>query len=317
LLAGTKSNRSIFASGRDWLYWRARNLFLKLRHLQPDALYVKRRFKERFGYEPDLRSPKTLNEKIQWLKLYDRRPIHRVCADKLAVRGHVADRIGERYVVELLTVLSSADDLTPEKLPAAPFVIKGNLDSGSTVIVFDKAAVDWPAVRAQFRRSLRQNYYWREREWQYGGSKRRILIEKALVDEQGNPAVDFKLHCLNGKAAFVQVDQDRFAGHKRVLYDLDWNVIEGEWSHPMGRRIDRPAQLPELINLAERLACDFDYARIDFYLFEDRIYFGEITFHPQAGLGPFRPASLDLAFGERIVLTGLKPSTASARSAAS
>ncbi len=318
MLFRRNKNKSIFESGRDWIYWRTRNVLIKFRHLQPDGMYAKRRFKKMLGYELDLRSPKTLNEKIQWLKLYDRRPIHRICADKLAVRDHVAERIGEDYLIPLLRIFAKSDELVPERMPDPPFVLKGNLDQGSVVIVRDIGAADWPFIRARMKRVLRKNDYWKEREWQYGGSGRRIIVEKALLLPDGRPPPDFKLHCFNGKALIIQIDQDRYEGHKRVLYDRAWNIIEAEWSHPMGRPIDKPAQVSRLIDLAEQLAREFDYVRVDFYLFEDRIYFGEMTFHPQAGFAPFRPASFDLAFGEQLVLTPLKTAPkATARSALS
>lgn len=298
--------RSIFISARDWIYWRCRGVFSQLRRLISDRDFIRWRFHKVFGRLPDLVSPKTLNEKIQWLKLNDRRPINRICADKISVRAHVAERVGEQYLIRQYAVLTKAEELRPETLPAAPFVIKGNLDSGSTVIVRDKQTADWPAIRDLMRRSLRRNHYWKEREWQYGAPKRRILVEEALLDDEGMPPPDYKFHCFNGVVKIIQVDQDRLTSHKRILYDRDWTCIEGEWKHPRGRPVERPPQLDEAMRLAERLASDFDYVRIDFYIFRNRIYFGEITLHPQAGLGEFKPASLDFAFGEQLVLTGLR-----------
>lgn len=305
--------RSILRAAGDWIYWRGRGLLSKLQYLLPDRLHTELRFYNVFGYRPNLKSPKTLNEKIQWLKLYDRRPINRICADKVAVRKHVAETLGEQYLLRQYAVLSKAEELTPETLPPAPFVIKGNLDSGSTVIVRDKETADWPAIQDALRRSLRRNHYWKEREWQYGGSERRILVEEALIDDDGSSPPDYKFHCFNGVVKLIQIDQDRQTGHKRILYDRDWNCIEGEWKHPRGRPVERPPLLDEAMRLAERLASSFDYVRIDFYIFNGRLYFGEITFHPQAGLGEFRPASLDLAFGEQLVLTHLRKNPASAQ----
>jgi hypothetical protein len=270
--------------------------------LLPAPLLLRLSFKRFLGYDLDLANPRTLNEKIQWLKLHDRTDLHVRCADKLAVREHVAQTLGRDHLVPLLQTLDTADALTPGTLPPAPFIIKTNHNSGGATVIRDKAKVDWPTVRHHFARLLATNYYYRVKEWQYKDIQPRILIEELLLDAEGHLPLDYKFHCCNGRVAFIQVDIDRHVEHRRNLYDRQWQRLDCGWKYPQGREVPAPPRLAEMITLAETLAAAFLYVRVDFYNLGSDVRFGELTFHPESGFGRFEPARWDRAFGDMLDL---------------
>ena len=230
-------------------------LMLKLRSaVVPEKLLLKSRFKRILGYPLNLKHPKTFNEKINWLKLNERTPLHTICSDKFAVRDHVKKQVGPEYLIPLLLETQDPNDLVPENLPDFPVIIKTNNDSGGGVNVFGKG------------------------EWQYKNIVPRIIVEKLLVNQDGEIPSDYKLHCFNGKLQFTQVDMDRHSDHKRNLYDINWNFIDCKWVYENGRSIEKPNKYEEMKAIAEKLASDFTYARVDLYLVNEHIYFGEITF---------------------------------------
>lgn len=274
----------------------------RVRPLIPDERFAKRTFRSRLGYDLDLDNPKTFNEKIQWLKLNERDPLHTLCADKYAVRGYIGEKIGEQYLVPLLLHTEDPADIVPENLPDVPHVIKANHNSGGAVIVKDKAEVDFAEVRKSLKTQLSRNYYNFSKEWQYKDIKPRIIVEKLLLGDDGNVPSDYKFHCLNGEVAFIQVDLDRYSEHRRNLYDPDWNFIDCELLYKNGRQVERPRMLEEMKALAETVAQDFRLVRVDFYALGEDIYFGEVTFHPGSGFEPFRPREWDRRFGDRLTL---------------
>src|SRR5690606_16372219 len=132
----------------------------------PERRFIRKRFREALGYYPDLDRPKTFNEKLQWLKLNDRTPLHTQCADKFRMRQYVAERIGPDHLVPLLFDTDAPDTIRPGTLPEPPFVVKTNHASGGPVFVRDKAEVDWEQIRTRLRRELKRNYYYLGKEWQ-------------------------------------------------------------------------------------------------------------------------------------------------------
>ncbi len=284
---------------REWLRdgWRS------------DRSVVERQFLKTFGYPLDWDHPRTLNEKLNWMKLNFRDPRQQIAADKYAVRAHVAARIGESCLIPLIRTYGRAEDIRLGELPAA-FVLKVNHGSGQNWIVRDKAREDGRAVVRQFREWLATSHYAASREWPYKGMKPRIVAEQLLLDEAGRIPSDFKLHCFGGKVATIQVDLDRETAHRRNFYDLDWRLqpfIWTEWAGdrpawPNGRAVARPAGLAEMVQVAETLAADFPYARIDLFDCTGRIYFGEITFYHGGGFERFDPPDYDRLFGEKLVL---------------
>lgn len=271
--------------------------------LVPEKLRLKKRFKRTVGYSLDLDNPVTLNEKIQWLKLNDRTDLHPICADKYAVRKFIKDKIGEDYLIPLLFHSDNPEDIKPDKFPDYPFIIKTNHDSSGGSIVWNKSEEDWDEIRATFRNRMSSNYaMFGKGEWQYESIKPMIIAEKLLITEDGSIPADFKMHCFNGILKFTQVDLDRQTNHTRNLYDRDWKNIPVSWLYKNGRNIEKPLVYQKMIELAEKLAKDFIYIRVDFYVVSNKIYFGELTFHSDSGNGKFTPDEWDTTFGNMLQL---------------
>lgn len=284
---------------RDWFQggWR------------PDRLHIEREFEKTFGYPLDWRNPRTLNEKLNWMKLHVRDPRQRIAADKMAVRELVKSKVGEKYLIPLLRKYDRAEDICFADLPDA-FVLKVNHGSGQNRIVKDKAKEEEWRVRCQFREWMATSHYVRSREWPYKGMKAAIVAEELLTDEDGAIPSDYKFHCFGGRVEAIQVDLDRETRHRRNFYDVQWVLqpfIWTEWeggtpSWPNGKDVPRPAALPEMIRVAECLSADFSYARIDLFYCRGRVYFGEITFYHGGALERFSPPEYDRLFGEKLVL---------------
>ncbi|TXN35975.1 glycosyl transferase [Flagellimonas hymeniacidonis] len=280
--------------------------------IMPEKAFSKRKFRKSFNRDVDLDNPKTLNEKIVWLKLNDRTPLHTICADKLAVREYIKEKIGDDYLVPLYFQTKNSKDIIPDNLPDKPFIIKTNHDSGGGVIVKDKSEIDWKEVRENLTKRLKKNYYHRSKEWQYKNIKPCIIVEKLLMDKGGELTKDFKMHCFNGEVTMLQVDIGRFSGnHCRNFYDKEWKrqpyrwaspKENGKFTNPSEDDVERPQALNKMISLSEMLAKDFSYVRIDWYEVEGILYFGEITFHTDGGCVPILPAEWDRKLGDMLTL---------------
>ncbi|WP_299128704.1 ATP-grasp fold amidoligase family protein [uncultured Winogradskyella sp.] len=255
------------------------------------------------GYSLDLKNPKTLNEKINWLKLYNRRDIHTLVADKYRVRDYVIEKIGEKYLIPLLLHTNNPKSLSPENLPNSSFIIKTNHDSSGGLIVKDPKVIDWKDVQKRFSRLLKENHYYSTLEWQYKHIKPHIVVEKLLTTEDGSIPEDYKFHCFNGKLEFIMVDFDRHGELRtRNLYDRNWELLPCKWGRPNGKTLEKPSKLKEMISVVEKLAKDFLYVRVDLYFVKNQIYFGEITFHHASGFQAFYEKECDLKFGEKLNL---------------
>jgi hypothetical protein len=280
--------------------------FLKYYRVK-DEDYLHKKFLNMQGYPLNLEQPKSLNEKLQWLKIYDRRPIYTIFADKYAVREYVKEHIGESLLIPLLYTTTTPDDIVPENLPDEPFILKANHDSGSFLIVRDKSKIDWEKVRIDCKWWLSKNYYWIDREWQYKDIKPRIIVEKLLVDKNGKIPNDYKVHCINGKVEFIYVAVDREGVNKRNIYDKNWNPLPFSWasrfkdaSKLRGAEIDPPATLEQMLRLSVEIAQLFAYVRVDFYDVDGQLYFGEITQCHGGGFDQMRPIEWDYKYGEML-----------------
>ncbi|MFX0558425.1 ATP-grasp fold amidoligase family protein [Maribacter sp. CXY002] len=276
-----------------------------------DKAFAQKKFKTGMGYKLNLESPTSLNEKINWLMLHDRTPLHTICADKYAVRAHVTKKIGDEYLVPLLFHTDDPSRLTPENLPEIPFIIKTNHNSAGLEIVYDKQKTNWSKVRDKFTQLLKQNYFTASRQWQYKNIPPRIVVEKLLSDNHGNLPEDYKFHCFNGKVRMISVDKDRNTNiHSRTWHDINWIRQPFSWSNkrknnagytdPLDHDLPKPKSLEKMITLSEKLAEDFDYVRVDWYNIEGKIYFGEITFHHSGGRCPILPKEWDINLGQEL-----------------
>jgi len=275
-----------------------------------DTNFIRFRYHKRFGTLLNLRNPQTLNEKINWLKIYDRSPTHTICADKYAVRDFVREKIGSEYLIPLYYQTTNPREIIPKNIQRFPCIIKTNHDSGGGIFVHEPDEINWRKIQDELTERMEKNYYEGSREWQYKNIKPRIIVEKLLLDGSGKVPMDYKIHCFNGKPEIIQIDLDRFSNHKRNLYDIEWNLLPFTWSmwendKPLwsnGKKVRKPKNLELLIELAKILSSDFIFARIDFYEMGQRIYFGEITFHPGSGFEKIHPEKWALTLGQRLNL---------------
>ena len=290
-----------------------------------EKAFTKKKFKMGMGYELDLENPITLNEKINWLMLNDRTPLHTICADKYLVRGHVSDRIGAQYLVPLVYKTKNANDLSASILPDYPVIIKTNHNSFGYEIITHVNEVDWNKVRKKFQKLLGINYYNASKQWQYKNINPLIIVEKLLKDTDGNIPKDYKLHCFNGSVRMVSVDIDRGKPtHSRSWYNRYWEKEPYSWSnkrrsggytHPLKEELPKPASFDLMVELSEKLAQDFDYVRVDWYNIDGKLYFGELTFHHSGGRCPILPKEWDKNLGEELQLVksklnGIQPNKA-------
>jgi hypothetical protein len=242
------------------------------------------------GYVPNPRDPRSLNEKIIHRKLFAPPAAADRLADKLAVRDHVRDVVGERYLVPLIAVYGSADDIDLATLPRS-FVVKASHASGRTLIVHDRDSIDPELLKRKCRSFLSTGFGSRTNEGWYRDIPRRLLVEELLVEDGQPVPLDYKVFVFDGEPGFIQVDFDRFGTHLRSLYTPSWNRMEATLAHEQGPEIAAPAGLGELLDVASRLVGNLDFARVDLYSPRQsgRIYFSEITFAPGAGWERFGP----------------------------
>lgn len=256
--------------------------------LSPDhwELYViihKRCFKE-LGEFPNLVNCRDFNDRIQWLKLFDQDEEIVRCSDKILVREYVRERVGEHVLVDLYQVHDHFDEIKFDALPNA-FVIKTNHDSGTVILVRDKASLDISAARRRIESSLRRAYGWANGEWAYSYIQPKILIEEFIDPESSTPPADYKFYCVDGKVKFCHYIYDRGLDTKEQTIDIDGNDLATELypSFKLGNNFKKPALWSKMVILAEILGAGFKCVRVDMYLTSDKIYVGEMTFWPMAG----------------------------------
>jgi hypothetical protein len=256
-----------------------------------DELYIRIVFRCDAGYALNLEEPSTFGEKIQWTKLYDRKPEYKQYVDKIAVRTLIEQKIGAKYLIPIFQICDEPSQIRWEELPNR-FVIKCSHDSASTIICRDKGAINREYVVKKIKKSQKRDWFWYGREWAYKDIKPRIIIEAFLSDNDRTPD-DYKVLCCNGKAKEIEVHKDRFDNHGLQDYDTNWKCVcktfEGYAEFDKG--CERPECLEEMLAMSERLAANTIISRIDWYIVEGKLYFGEITLYESAGF--FGGASQD------------------------
>lgn len=285
--------------------WKIVRKLVELRKLDwvPDVTYLKLVYRANMYKKLELKNPKTFNEKLQWLKLYDRNPMYTTMVDKYEAKKYVANIIGEEYIIKTLGVWERFEDINFDALPDQ-FVLKTTHDSGSVVICKNKLLFNKANAQRVLERSLKTNFYFYGREWPYKNVKPRIIAEEFMVDESGKELKDYKIMCFNGvpKCSFVCSNRSS-TGLCVNFYDLDWNELPFERHYPRNKNnIDRPTKYNTMLELAQRLSKGLVFARIDFYEIYGRIYFGEITFYPGNGMEEFTPEEWDYKLGRWIKL---------------
>lgn len=273
----------------------------------PDSIYLKLLYRAYIGRRLNLKNPKTFTEKLQWLKLYDRKPIYTKMVDKYEVKKYVANVIGEEYIIPTIGLYESVDEIPWSSLPNQ-FVLKTTHGGGGSGVIIckNKEVLNEDEVKKKLTKSLKFDIYSNFKEWPYKNVPRNIIAEKLLEDPE-NPSdlKDYKFFCFNGEVRFLKVDFNRFINHHANYYDKDWNLLEfGEKTYLPDASvvIAKPETLNQMIILAEKLTDNITFARVDFYSIGKRIYFGEITFYPASGLGKFEPDYWDYKLGDLIKL---------------
>ena len=269
----------------------------------PDEKYLKIIYKSILKKDLNLENPKTFNEKLQWLKLNNRNPEYTKMVDKYEAKKYVANIIGEEHIIPIIGVWDKFEDIDFKGLPNQ-FVLKCTHDTGGLIICKDKEKINLKEVKKKINKSLKRNFYYYGREWPYKNVKPRIIAEKYMVDESGVELKDYKIFCFDGKAKFILVDFGRFSDHYRNIYDLDWNLLDLKIKFPINaeHQIEKPVNLNEMIELAEKLSKNIPHVRVDFYNVRGKIYFGELTFFHGSGFTKIEPEEWDEKIGEYIKL---------------
>lgn len=271
----------------------------------PDEMFLKMIFPLKVGYKLDLKNPRTFNEKLQWLKLYDRKPEYTTMVDKYEVKKYVADKIGEEYIIPTLGVWDNPEDIDFDSLPNQ-FVLKTahGGGGGGVVICKDKSKLNQIAVIKKLKKSLSQDIYKSLREWPYKNVPRRIIAEKYMEDANTKELRDYKFFCFNGDVKALFIAMERSTGDVKFDYfDSDFNHLDIVQSHPMsGKKIEKPLTFELMKKLASKLSVGIPHVRVDFYEINGKVYFGELTFTHHGGITPFHPEKWDKIFGDWLEL---------------
>lgn len=258
----------------------------------PDKTYLEFVYRIRTHEKLDLKNPQTFNEKIQWLKLYDRNPAYTKMVDKCEARKYVSGKIPDINLIPVIGVYENYNDIDFDSLPNQ-FVMKPNHTSGHIFICKDKTKINYIDLKKMVNAWSRCKYYLVHREWPYKNIKPKIIIEKYAVDDSGVELKDYKIFCFHGEPKIIEVDFNRFGGHKRNIYTTNWEYIDASIMYPNQPSIvfERPAKLMEMLNYSRILSKDIAHVRVDFYIIGGEIFFGEMTFYHGSGYENFSPES--------------------------
>lgn len=272
-------------------------------HVPADE-FLKKTYRIKLGRELDLENPVRYTEKLQWLKLYDHRPEYTLMVDKYGVKKYVAERIGEEYVIPLLGVWDSADEIDFSRLPDR-FVLKTTHDSGAIIICKDKKNFDIRAAKKKLNHFMKRRYYDCNREWPYKNVRPRIIAETYMEDSTYKELRDYKFFTFGGEPKVLYIAQGRGKGEPTVadFFDMDFNHLPFTIDHDMA---DIPPSKPQCFEEMKRLAAILSEGtpqlRVDFYEVDGRVYFGEMTFFHCSGMEAFHPDIWDQTFGDWVTL---------------
>ncbi|MCR5761462.1 MAG: hypothetical protein K6F82_05665 [Sphaerochaetaceae bacterium] len=273
----------------------------------PDEQYIKRLYKSIFGYEINLENPTLFSEKLQWLKLHNRKEIYSTMVDKYKAKDFVGNLIGYDKIIPLLGVWDKPEDIPYDTLPDK-FVLKCNHNSGTGMYICkDKSKIDISRVNKNLKKGLKEDYFSRYREWPYKNVERKIIAEKFMENDSELGLVDYKVMCFNGEVKYIQVHTGRFGQHFETYYDIDWNMTnlsQGDIpiaDHP----IEKPLPFDEMLKYSEFFAKGQPYMNVDWYVIEDKLYFGELTFFDGAGFEKYGSMEYEKLLGSMVDLNYL------------
>lgn len=285
------------------------NSKLGLYNNMDDKKFIEKMFKATMDYPLNLENPKSFNEKLQWLKLYDRNPLYTKLVDKYEVREYISEKIGEDYLIPLLGVWDDPEDIDFDSLPDK-FVLKCNHNSGlGMCICTDKSKIDIKKVKNELKSGLAQNYYLNGREWPYKNVSRKIICEKYMTDETGKNLRDYKFYCFDGKPKIVGIYQDRNSDKETTgdFFDMNFEWVDLRFGMPNAlNKPQKPQKFQEMIKIAEILSEGMPEVRVDLYISNNKIYFGELTFFDGGGFDKIEPLEWDYKLGSWIKLPKIK-----------
>lgn len=270
----------------------------------PDRVIIEIEYRMRIGKRLNLKQPKTFNEKLQWLKLYDRKDIYTTMVDKFAVKRYLTEKIGEKYVVPLLGCWDNAESIDFNKLPDQ-FVLKCNHDSGSVVICTDKSKLDMKMVKKKLDFHMKIDAYALGREWPYKNIKRKIIAEELLLDSEHNDTdiKDYKFFCFDGVPKIMYISNDRGENPRTDFFDMNFKHLPIQMKDPNAEIMPKkPEMFDEMKKIAGVLSKNIPQLRVDFYVVGKRIYVGELTFYHNSGFTPVKPEEWNNKLGEWIKL---------------
>lgn len=277
----------------------------KLVRIIPTKMWLSWRFKKRVGYKMNWKDPKTFNQKLQWLKVYNRKEEYTQMVDKAEAKKYVAERIGEEYIVPTLGVFNKFDDINFDEMPQR-FVIKCTHDSGGLVIVRDKTAFDKVKAKKKIEKALKANPYTVDREWPYKNVVPRIIVEEYMQDGNLQYLPVYKFFCFGGEATIIQTIQDDKTQNEAIDYfDREWNLLDLKQNFPNSKSpLKKPERFKEMLNIADLLSkgVDANFLRVDLYCINNKIYFSEFTFFSDSGMEKFTPNYWDEKLGDMINL---------------
>lgn len=280
--------------------------------LLPDKVFLKKAFKANLGHCLNLDNPKTFNEKLQWLKLYNHKPEYTIMVDKILAKEYVSNIIGKEYIIPTLAVWENEKKINFDTLPNQ-FVLKCNHNSSLGICICkDKNKIDEKQVRKKLKRGLKQDYYLLYREWPYKNVKRRIIAEKFMEDETSDDMVegltDYKFYCFNGEPKFLYVAKANFVNDVKndllMHYNLNWEKTPFQRNDhgKLPYDVYKPVNFEKMIEFSKKLSENIPFLRVDWYEINKKLYFGEMTFFPGAGFAVFEPDEWNEKIGNMIKL---------------
>ena len=268
------------------------------KRLFSDKFFLKCAYKAKMDKKLNLENPQTFNEKLQWLKLYDRKPEYTQMVDKYVAKEYVANKIGEEYIVKTFGVWDKFDDIDFSALPNE-FVLKTTHDSSGVLICTDKRTFDIKKAKEKLEKSLKRKYYYVWREWPYKNVKPRIIAEKYLEEEGEEECLtDYKFFCFNGVPKIAYISKDNSSNPHTDFFDMDFNHLNMRMKDPNSNILpEKPKTFEKMKELAEILSKGIPHLRVDFYSINDKIYSGELTFFHNGGFGQIKPEEWDYKLG--------------------
>lgn len=271
----------------------------------PSRVYIKVLYKKRIGRKLDLRKPTRYTEKLQWLKLNDHNPDYTKMVDKYEVKKYIAETIGEEYVIPTYGVWNSFDEIDFSKLPNQ-FVLKCTHDSGGLVICRNKQDFDFKNARKKISKCLKTNYYLKYREWPYKNVKPRIIAEQYMEDSDNSCLTDYKFFCFNGIPKIMYISKDKSENPGTDFFDMNYNHLELKMRDNNSKILpEKPLLFEKMKKISSVFANKIAHIRVDFYMINNHLYIGELTFYHMSGFQKITPDDWDYKLGNMLDISGV------------